>query len=59
MIATGSSRVVGAALLGFGALIFTLSFWSSTPSTLRTAGPVVAFFGIVVLAQARPRGGKR
>jgi hypothetical protein len=47
-------NAIGIALIGFGALILALSF-SGGPSTLRIAGPVLAFFGIVMLAQANRR----
>jgi hypothetical protein len=59
MMNARSSRIVGVALIGFGALILAFSFWSGAPSTLRIAGPLVAFFGIVMLAQARASGERR
>ena len=47
-------RAVGIALLCIGALILVLSLSGGQPA-LRIGGPVLGFFGIVLLAQARRR----
>lgn len=47
-------RAVGIALLGLGALIVVIALSGGRPA-LRVAGPVLGFFGIVMLAQAKKR----
>ena len=48
-------RAVGIAMLGFGGLLVFLSLSGGQPA-FRVAGPVLGFFGIVLLAQAGKRG---
>jgi predicted Abi (CAAX) family protease len=50
-----SYKAVGVALLIFGALYLTLGFAGGLPA-FRYAGPTLAFFGIVLLVQAKRRG---
>lgn len=49
---TKSFKAVGVALLILGAAFLALGF-SQGQSAFRVGGPVLVFFGIVLLAQAR------
>lgn len=49
-----SHKAVGIALLGFGTLISLLGL-SGGRSSYSVGGPVLVFFGIVMIAQARKR----